>query len=216
MAIIFRKNNSDTLLLFFNGWAADESMIPQHPEMDMCIISEWHTLQSLPYKEWQAYDKILLVAWSFGIVPATKLLATRQLTNITKSIAINGAPVFCDDAYGIPKAIFHATLEHLSPRSILKFMYRIMGSAKNYTQNPSLHNKRSFESLKKELLFFANENNIASVDVWDTVWLSKEDAIFPIANLRNYWASTSTKIIEREGAPHYPFLPPFSWKDLKI
>lgn len=217
MAIVFYRKNSSNLLVVFNGWAADATMIPPHPQMDMCVLSQWQNMQEFPTNTWEQYEKVIVVGWSFGVVCASEFLEQTDLKNIVRTIAINGSPAFIDDTYGIREEIFEKTLASISAETIEKFMKRLWGSAKNYEENQQRQSHRTFQSMKEELLYFSKKEkrNFPS-SLWDVAIISLKDWIFTPQNLRNYWQTTSAKVIEWEQVPHCPFLPSFSWNNLEI
>lgn len=210
MSIIHRKNSSQHLLLIFNGWGMDERAFPNHPDMDMLIISEWHTKPALPIIEIQKYTTVTLVAWSLGVWQAANCDLLSQL-KLYKTIAINGTPNPIHNQYGIPVATFQGTLQHLSETTRDKFQKRMMGGIRNYNSMANCLPLRNIENQRNELQYFwdnAQKGNDSKF-AWTTAFIGSNDMIFPTENQYNYWNKKAN--IKTIDIPHYPFISPTDW-----
>ena len=107
---IHRKNNNK-LILFFNGWGMDESVVShiENDSFDVCVFFHYDNEFDLNIKEIDSYKEVYVVAWSMGVWGAAKALQNTNI-KIHKSIAINGTLLPVNDENGIPVSIFKGTI----------------------------------------------------------------------------------------------------------
>ena len=110
------------LLLFFTGWAADETPFAHYRpnDMDYAVCYDYRT-QAWDTTFLNGYQEINIVAWSMGVWMVNQLYGTLSALPIRHCIAINGTPYPMDDRRGIPVDIFRGTLENLTPASLHNF-----------------------------------------------------------------------------------------------
>ncbi|MCL3778902.1 DUF452 family protein [Prolixibacteraceae bacterium JC049] len=212
MSIIERKNNNQHLLLVFNGWGMDEHAFPNHPNMDMLIISEWHTHPVLPMDKIRQYEKVTLVAWSLGVWQA---MNCNQLTplKLEKAIAINGTGQPIHNEYGIPVSIFERTLQQLNQAGRDKFQMRMMGGVRAYKSLIEQLPLRTLENQRDELQYFWDEAQTSSSELmWTKAIIGQNDLIFPTQNQLNYWEGKAE--IQTLDIPHYPFIDKIDWETI--
>lgn len=197
----YNKKGSRNLLLIFGGW----STLPEfYSSID---VEGWDTLAVTSYSDFdfplsllEEYDNIGLFAWSMGVAVAPKIVPRNRLAF---AIAVNGTPMPVSEKFGIVPAIFHATLENLSPASLLKFRKRM-----GMDVDPKEEIKEDIEVLKNELSFIAREcQKDIDPDYFTRAYVSQNDRIFLPQNQINYWRTHSpeTEVIEIEGT-HLPDL----------
>ena len=199
------QENNPKLLLFFAGWAADETPFKQYcPKgMDYMICYDYRTLD-FDASILDRYRQVNVVAWSMGVwaapivlqhVPADKLF----------SIAFNGSMYPIHDAEGIPAPMFRDTLLKLTPASLQKFMRRMCKDSNAYKAFLEITPRRDFDEIKKELeliekqftesqnITIDEEHNYIYPDedlnedndfVYDYAIIGRNDRIFPVQNLR--------------------------------
>ena len=113
------------LLLFFAGWAADETPFRHYrPQgMDYQICYDYRTLDfdAAPLR---AYAEVHVVGWSMGVWAASHVLPSAGL-NVASCTALNGTPHPIDERRGIPPAIYQGTLDGLTGASLHKFLRRM-------------------------------------------------------------------------------------------
>ncbi|EJW94267.1 protein containing DUF452 [gut metagenome] len=187
------KKNHPKLLLFFAGWACDETPFQSYnpTEMDYMICYDYRTMD-FDYTVFQQYEWIGVVAWSMGVWAAGYVLnKVNKFQGI--SIAFNGTGRPYDNLYGIPENIFTETLKHLSPANLQRFMRRICGSGSAYRKFMEVTPRRNFTEVKDELqavldTIHDHQNNPQEFE-WNyhKAVLSKEDAIFPVNNMERYF-----------------------------
>jgi len=208
------KNNSKRLLLFFNGWSMDENHLLhlKSSEYDVIICSNYQDLRPLCDDTFKIYSDITIIAWSMGVFAANKL--RKHLNNVSLSIAINGTLRPIDNNYGIPEAIFKATLNNFNVETREKFYKRMFKSNEDFDQFLLCRPERSSEDQKEELITLQNyiikEND--SNNCFDRVIIGNYDKIIPAKNQINFWSKTENinPIIIEEG--HYPF---FRWQSFE-
>lgn len=145
------NENHPKLLLFFTGWAADETPFEQYrPKgMDYMICYDYRTLD-FDTSIFSRYQQVNVVGWSMGVWAASIVLCSIEHDNIL-SIAFNGSTSPIDDMEGIPVKTFQATLNGLTPASLQKFMRRMCKDANAYKNFLKITPRRDFDEIKEEL-----------------------------------------------------------------
>lgn len=211
MKYIWHRRQQPDLLVYFAGWGTPPSVIAHLglPDgYDVLICYDYRDLE-LAF-DFAPYRNIRVVAWSLGVWVAERVLDGYSLLSAT---AINGTANPCDAQYGIPPAIFTATLAGLTPHSRQKFERRMCGKGlSGYQQR---QDQRRFDELHAELtaLFYAICNDTRTdLLAWTHAIIGTQDKIFPAQNQHAYWANRcAVRTLEGE---HY-LLPAFSrWDEL--
>ena len=201
---VSRPDGATRLILFFAGWAMD-SRPWQRLEFggyDIAVVSDYRDSR-LPL-DLAAYEEIVVIAWSFGVVGAEQWLAEEGRKHpVTATIAVNGTPEAVDDRLGIPSALFEATLASLTPASLAKFYRRVAG--KRLPLISDAMPQREFDTLADELRAVYASRGRRGVS-WDKAIVSTADRIIPAANQIASWSATPTEIIIEADADHLPDL----------
>lgn len=200
--------NHPKLLLFFAGWAADETLFKQYcPKgMDYMICYDYRTLD-FDTSLLNNYRQVNVVAWSMGVWAATIALSSVPHDELF-SIAFNGSTFPIDDSEGIPLKTFQATLDGLTPASLQKFMRRMCKDSNAYKEFLKISPRRDFDEIKEELILIKEQliklkgmvvdedNNYDIPDEesdrydddyeyeYDFSFIGKRDRIFPPENLK--------------------------------
>lgn len=199
------------LILFFNGWGMDKSVvervkIPEGTKLE--VINFPYKLDNLE-EYFAKYEDIFLVGWSFGSYYLTKwVLANREIENfskIKKIVALNGNGEVIGK-YGITPKIFEFTLSTLTPESLIKF-YQNMEIDESF-QSPS----GEFEKIKEELEYFKNIYSPLE-NIFDEIIIGKRDKIVPASRQRKYCEEKNILYRELEMG-HYPFDFIKSWSEV--
>lgn len=95
----------------------------------------YHSEGDFDFSSLAGYPQCEVAAWSMGVWYASRLKALQDVQP-TRTVALCGTPWPIDDRYGIPRAVFDATLAGLSPRSVEKFVVRMEGGVAAYRQSP--------------------------------------------------------------------------------
>lgn len=143
--------NHPKLLIFFAGWAADETPFKQYrPKgMDYMICYDYRTLD-FDISVFDHYRQINVVAWSMGVWAASLILSQLPKKNIL-SIAFNGSTLPIDNLEGIPLKIYQDTLDKLTPDSLQKFLRNMCANSEAYKAFMKVTPRRDFHEIKEEL-----------------------------------------------------------------
>ena len=105
------NENHPKLLLFFAGWAADETPFKQyHPkDTDYMICYDYRT-PDFDTSVFDRYRQINVVAWSMGVWAGSLILSQVPREKIF-SIAFNGSTSSIDILEGIPVLSYQSSLD---------------------------------------------------------------------------------------------------------
>lgn len=203
------RNRSNRLILIFAGWGMDWRPFIglEHCDYDILVVWDYRDL-TFDCKQLTEYDEICLLAWSMGVFAASVSIY-EILPKITMRIAINGTLTPIDNTTGIPPAIWHATLNALSPASLRKFHRRMCDSAAQYENFREVAPKRNIDELKEELIALETHTlfHVEQVTDWDMAIISRHDAIFPAKNQLNAWRPIApTRILDNGHLPDFAML----------
>lgn len=199
------KNGHSRVLLFFNGWGMDERMagvLPAPKEADMLCLSSYHQGTADLAKTLAQYTTIDVVAWSMGVWAAPGALSaiTHKLRHC---VALNGTCQPIDDELGIPSDIFAGTLRLFSPAVRDRFLRRMAGGNKGYTQMKPLLPTRSWEDQHNELAWWQQHAHLPVPQLpWTQAWCGTRDTVFPISAQLRFWQDTPTVVLP---VYHFPF-----------
>lgn len=201
----FYQNNNNKLIIFFNGWGMDETIVSHldREDYDLLIIYDYRDLDiSLPPID--KYKEKYIVGWSMGVMISS--LFDSAFGNVKKYIAINGTLKPINDEYGIPVKIYKLTVRGFNQISCQKFMERMFDT----TPPIDKFSNRSLESQKEEL------QNLMGIEgryvSFDKVIVSDKDKIIPTKNQLNYWKNPA--IIDKIEGGHCPFFKFSKWSEI--
>ena len=186
-----RKNNSDKLIIFFNGWGMDEYIVSHLDCEDFDVIVFYDYTDLSINIDFQNYKEKHLIAWSMGVMTATLF----DFGKLDSSTAICGTPKPIDNKFGIPEKIYSLTIKGFSENSVKKFMERMFIE----TPNIEKFSNRTLESQKEELVKLLDYE--AKDFKYTKSVVSDNDKIIPTKNQLNYWKNP---IIIHSG--HCPFM----------
>ena len=195
------SNNSGELIVFFNGWGMDESVVKHlnYNNYDVLMIYDYNNLDTdFDFSKLNKYSKKHLVAWSMGVMIATKFNISYD-----SATAINGTLAPIDNNYGIPTRIYDLTIKNYNEFGAKKFIKNMFNED---IELPKCN--RKFENQKTELsaikAYKANENF-----KYNRVIISNNDKIIPTKNQCNYW-----EIDANIESGHCPFFNFKTWEEL--
>lgn len=197
------KNQNSNLIIFFNGWGMDENPLRQIDwgQNDVLMVYDYSSI--LPLENLDEYRYKLVIAWSMGVMMASKILHKNPHLKINKSIAINGTLLPIDKKYGILPKIYDLTLNSFSEKTRDKFF-------NNMFQNGELSKidlpSRELNSQKEELEFLKKmaETSPQQGLCFDLAIVSENDKIISTNNQLNFWETTNTPVYSINSG-HYPF-----------
>ena len=196
------------LLLIFNGWGFDEhAWVDLHApaQTDVLLISDYTTLDNadtLQYTE--DYVAVSVLAWSFGVYAAQ--LCSRHIHHARHCVAVNGTLHPVHDTFGIPAAVFNATLSGYNDTSRDKFMQRVAGSAAALQARIQALPRRSTASQLAELQALAgyfHQPPPAQGLHWRQAIVARRDRIFPPANMHAAWQRQGV-VVSGIDSGHWP------------
>jgi len=215
--IWLHQNNSNKLILFFNGWGCDERPF-QH-----MLASEYNVLMLNDYKELVLSDEVLeaihhhdevhVVAWSFGVwVAQCLLMPLKQM--ISSATAINGTLEPVSVKHGIPEPIALGTLSGLTDANLLKFQRRMLRSKEAWQRFEQVKPKRELEEVKNELFLLLQHFKVQKPGegFYSGAIIGSDDLIMPVENQKAYWDSCAPVIELKQ--PHFCFFEFNSWTDI--
>ena len=195
------KKHNQNLIVFFNGWGMDDSVV-RHLEpndYDILMFYDYNNLTTdFRFTELDKYSEKHLVAWSMGVMTATFF----NIDYSTKT-AVNGTLQPIDDNYGIPQRIYNLTLKGFSPKGAERFI-KSMFDEECTLPVP----EREFENQKNELLALTKYKADMSFK-YNRIILSDNDKIIPTKNQSAFW-----HIEPNISGGHAPFYHFKSWSEL--
>lgn len=191
------------LALFCLGWGCDEQAaqpLARRLGMKAIYLYDWRTMPTPPSLE--GYDKVYLIAWSFGVWAAEQLLSD---VPFTRAIALNGTPLPCDEQLGIGLKRLKVTLRGIQSGGREEFDRRTYGQV--------VMHPRPIEAdiAELETLIEAAQRPYTPSIKWDTAIVGSRDTIFPPQNMLAYWGERA-KVLP---LPHYPFDEPALCNEIK-
>lgn len=195
------KKQNENLIVFFNGWGMDESIV-NHLDcenFDVIMFYDYNSLDiDFVFEDLEKYKKKHLIAWSMGVM-------TASLFNIScnSKTAINGTLKPIDNLYGIPERIYDLTIKGFNEKGAAKFIKNMFDKDSDL---PEIN--RTIENQKSELS--ALKTYKASLDFkYSKVLISSSDKIIPTKNQCAFW-----KIEPNIESGHCPFLLFKKWSEL--
>lgn len=169
------------------------------------MVEGYTALEALP--ELEAYDRVSLLAYSFGVASAAHWLAETDPPKVDRKVAVAGTLFPADPAKGIAPDTVRATAEGglTPPATFAKFCRRagLGGPAP-----PQI----DIDAARAELLAIADRGSAPNPPGFDRVWLPTRDRIIPTHAQAAAWAG-HPDMREVEGG-HVPFRPPGqSWEE---
>lgn len=204
-----KQENNKKLIVFFNGWAMNETPI-QHLKQDDFDILALFDYRNLEFDfsrfDFKKYDEKYLICWSMGVYAVN--LFKKYFDDFDKKIAINGTTKMIDDNFGIPKRIYQVTVKLLNEDSCDKFIKNMFDNGR---LNPNIKITKSLPELKEELISIQKIKPDDELD-FNCAIISNEDKIVPSKNQIAFWEN-KTKIININST-HCPFEKYGSWMEL--
>lgn len=202
------KKNNKNLIIFFNGWAMNQSAISHldYKNYDLIMFYDYRTLDCENF-DFSQYENKYFIGWSMGVFIANFIEFSK---NIKTKIAINGTLAPINDKFGIPKKIYDLTANNLNETSCQKFIQK-MDLYKEFKFVPD----RTILDLKDELLKIKQyTKSFSQLIYFDKVIISNKDKIIPFKNQLNFWQNQNNVIIKQIDTGHYPFGFFSNWEDI--
>ncbi|HED7555287.1 TPA: DUF452 family protein [Campylobacter jejuni] len=193
--------DSKKLIVVFGGFASHPSHF-SHLKSDKNVILFYDYENFDLNFDFKAFDELFLIAFSMGVCVANRVL--KEL-NFKQKIAINGTNLGIDKSKGIHLTIFKKTLQNFKLEHFKEALFKERKSlAKDFIFKDEKALKIELEKLFDFALIKQEENLL-----WDKVYSSKEDKIFPPNALKN-----SFKNLIFLDEPHFAFFHFKTWDEL--
>ena len=209
-----RKEGAKELLLLFNGWGMDgrigdhllEKSLSEKFTMDLLLCYDYRNLEldAIVMEEMSHYNRITLVAWSFGVWVAQQT----TLPPIAEAIAINGTISPIEAEKGIRPDVFMATLSTWSEENRQRFNRRMCGTSEALELFTSMMPNRSVEDQQEELARL--QKHVLVTGSTTAAWsynhaiIGGRDLVFPAQQQSAAWQGVPQTLIA--DMPHFPFL----------
>ena len=203
------KKENKKLILFFNGWAMNETPVKhlKSDDFDVLVLFDYRNLDfDLSQFDFSKYELKYLICWSMGVYASN--LFKKYLQDFDKKIAINGTTKIIDDNFGIPEKIYKITIKLLNEDSCDKFIKNMFDNGK---LNPEITITRELSELKEELISIQKINLKEELN-FNLAIISNNDKIVPTKNQIDFW-QYKTKIKQIDST-HCPFEKFKSWMEL--
>ena len=204
-----KKEENKKLLLFFNGWAMNETPVKHLDceDFDVLVLFDYRDINfNFNQFDFNKYDKKYLICWSMGVYVAN--LFKNILADFDEKIAINGTTSIIDDNFGIPEKIYKITVKLLNEDSCDKFIKNMFDNGK---LNPNITITRTLQELKEELISI-QKIELKETLTFDKAIVSDNDRIVPTKNQLNFWENKAK--IEKINSTHCPFEIYSKWTEL--
>lgn len=206
-AITRRESNSKAIAIFA-GWAMDGNpFMSLHRDGYDIIIVYGYGDESLDISVFSRYDEIIVIGWSMGVVYGEEFMRLNGQLPITRSVAVNGSPQPRHDTLGIPVEVYDLTARISTGRQLTKFYMRVSGGAAEMARLMSKTPDREPLEVAAELEAITRKvERTQEYDsgLWDEIWLSSRDLIFPIDNLIRAWEKDKERVTVTDRWGHLP------------
>ncbi|HDZ5372843.1 TPA: DUF452 family protein [Campylobacter jejuni] len=196
-----KNPDSKKLIVVFGGFASHPSHF-SHLKSDKNVILFYDYENFDLNFDFKAFDELFLIAFSMGVCVANRLL--KEL-HFKQKIAINGTNLGIDKLKGIHPTIFKKNLQNFKLKYFKEVLFK---ERKSLAKDFIFKDEKSLKIELEKLFDFAltkQEENL----LWDKVYSSKEDEIFPPNALKN-----SFKNLIFLDEPHFAFFHFKIWDEL--
>ncbi|WP_170418587.1 pimeloyl-ACP methyl esterase BioG family protein [Ruegeria atlantica] len=196
------RSGTDELILVFGGWALGGAPFAGLTgQSDVLFVDDFRHLDD-PLPDLAAYDRINLIAFSFGVASAAHWLAHTGFRP-SRLIAVSGTLHPADPKRGIGPDMIRATADHLTEASFAKFCRRagLDGPV------PEI----DIEAAKAELHAVIDRGGAPEM-AFDRIWIPQKDRIIPTRAQEVAWA-TQQPVARGIPASHIPFRDGQNWQE---
>ena len=194
-------NQNNKVIVFFNGWGMDESVVHhlEFSDYDILMFYDYNNLDTnFNFNSLDKYKNKSLIAWSMGVMVAT--LFNQKYTSAT---AINGTLKPIDNKFGISQRIYDLTIKGFNEKGAQRFIKSM------FNENIELPQiSRDIENQKSELSALKNYTANSNFK-YNRIILSDNDKIIPTKNQIAFW-----RIEPNISSGHCPFMLFKKWEEL--
>lgn len=194
------------LILFFAGWGMDAVPFSalSKPGYDILLVYDYND-DAFDMSALDGYDEICVLAWSLGVWHAGRFISDNRRLPITRTIAVNGTLDPVSDTSGIPPRIYDMTSALPCEAALDKFYRRICGGQDGMRRLLPVRPQRQLDELRSELTAIRrrlNSSPALDASVWDEIYLSDTDLIFPVENMKRAWAEAASRVRVMKNVAH--------------
>lgn len=209
MKTFLQDNNSNELIILFNGWGMDEKpFLPIKSDCDILFLSNYNDLVLDFSLDFTKYEKINLVAFSAGVFMAAIL--QDKLPKINFKVAVNGTLNLFDKKNGVPENILNE-MKNLALENAIDFRKKIISDENSLIQFNENQPVRDLDSSLRELSMLERyylENKNVYLE-FDKVFIGKDDKILPTERQLLSWGNHNN--IQQIKGGHFLF---YNFKNL--
>jgi len=196
------RSGTEDLLLIFGGWALGAAPFSGLAgDSDVLFVDDYTHLDD-PLEDLAHYDRITLLAFSFGVASAGHWLSQSGFRP-DRIIAVSGTLSPADAEHGIAPEMIRATADHLSPESFAKFCHR----AGLDGPIPQI----DVDAARAEL-YAVIERGPAPEQQFDRIWIPQKDRVVPTRAQQAAWAAQQ-QAVHSIPSPHIPFRNGQDWRE---
>lgn len=196
------RSDSPDLNLVFGGWALGSAPFSCLTGGENVLFVEGYTRLDDPLPDLAGFDRVELLAFSFGVASAAHWLSQSGIRP-DRLVAVSGTLNPASAENGIAPDMIRATADQLSQASFAKFCRRagLSGDV----------DELDIPSARAELLA-VTDRGPAEDPGFDRIWIPTRDRIVPTIAQQAAWASRADRVRTIEG-PHVPFRAGQSWAE---
>ena len=196
------RRGTKNLTLVFGGWGLGVTPFTGLVGPDDVLFVDDYTRIEQEIPETDHYDRVRLLAYSFGVASAAHWMDCAGVTPARK-VAVNGTLYPADETRGIPPETVAATADGLTVDSFAKFCRR----AGMRGPVPVI----DIPAAQTELRAIAERGPCRDIS-FDAIWISERDRIVPTQAQMTAWKDQAAAI-RRIPKPHQPFEGAQLWQD---
>lgn len=204
---------SRRLILYFNGWALGPVAVEHLPrEQDYDLLILWDYRDDQLDFDFHPYRELRLVAWSMGVWAADRFFSEhpRLREHLISGTAVAGTGYPMDDVYGIPEAVYQATLGSITEENRVRFDRRMLGG-KTYRHLYEDVRERPTDVIYDELLrpYTIERDRPRPVPkpqaqgLWSHAFIGDDDRVIPPPSQEAYWREQGVPFTLIERGAHY-------------
>jgi biotin synthesis protein BioG len=200
------KKNNKKLIIFFNGWGMDESIVKHlNPEdFDILMFYDYNNLKTdFDFNLLNNYSKKNLIAWSMGVMVATCFSPSLVLHLVDgTSTAINGTLKPIDPEFGIHPKIYDLTIKGFNEKGRKRFIDSM------FNKTIDINCNREIDEQHSELIALKNYKTDKTIE-YNKILISDNDKIIPTKSQVSFWG-----IQPNLKGGHCPFFQFKKWSEL--
>lgn len=178
------KQKNNELIVFFNGWGMDDSVVKhlEFEDYDVIIFYDYNFLEiDFDFSQFSSYKAINLIAWSMGVMVGS--IFASKIPNLKKTVAINGTLKPIDVNFGIHPRIYDLTIKGFNENGKEKFIRSMFDGD---FDNTKFKNDRQLEEQLSELIALKNYSSVEDFK-YEKVLISNNDKIIPTKSQVKFW-----------------------------